>query len=156
MAKKSNRFAPTPVLPDYYDDMLAQIMWNQEYPRWTSERKKINGEWVDVPISPEYQTSEDKRGGRMLASRYEDQKLAGLLGSSRDRRDGEKPGTYALANYGGLAAATDWARTGNMPGGSNTIGMWLKELNDPALRERNSRERTEWAAMQDKIVGRWG
>jgi len=154
---KSNRFAPTPVMSDYYDDMLAQIMWNKEYPRGATEKKKINGEWVEVPIAPEYQTSEDKRSGRMMASKMEDQKLYGLLGSSREKRENERmpEGAYALADFEGLGGITDWAATGNTPGGSANIGMWLKEMNDMALRDANSKKRKEWAAYQRQLLGRW-
>jgi len=154
---KSKRYAPTPVLPDYYDDMLAQIMWNQEYPRGTTEKIKINGEWVEVPIAPEYQTSGDKRGAKMLASKFEDQKLSGLLGGSREKRKGEKmpQGAYSLADHEFLGSAMDWARTGNTPGGSAHIGLWMAEQRDPGLRDRNSRQRREWAAMQQRLLGGW-
>ena len=160
MARKSKRLAPTPVLPDYYDDSLAQLLWAQKYPRGETERKQINGEWVDVDIAPEYQTSEDRRDAARGASRAEDAALGGLLGSKRKRRKGEQPGAYALADYPQLGIALMQASQGQMAPGGNAanIGLWMKDRElgaDPLAAMKRDQERKMWAARQAQIVGRW-
>ena len=132
---KSNRFAPTPVMPDYYDDMLAQIMWGQQ-------NNQIPG---------------NSKHAKMSASEMEDRKLRELLGGRRKRRRGEMipEGAYSLADHEFLGSAIDWARTGNTPGGSAHIGLWLKEQGDRRLRDENSKKRKEWAAIQQRLIGGW-
>ena len=93
---------------------------------------------------------------RSSASAIEDQMLRGLLGGSRKKRKGEAlpQGSYALAKYPELSRAVEWGKTGNMPltaGGS--IAMWLKEQQDPKLRDRNSKQRRDWAGMQARLLG---
>jgi hypothetical protein len=94
---------------------------------------------------------------RNIASQKEDQALKGALGSRRKLREGERMprGSYALADFEGLGGITDWASTGNTPGGSAHIGLWLQEQSDPRLRDENMRKRQEWAAIQRALLGRY-
>ena len=145
---KSKRLAPTPVMPNYYDDSLAQLLWAQKYPRGESG-------------GAEYQTSEDVRDAKRGASRAEDAALGGLLGSKRKRRKGEKPGACALADYPQLGIALMQASQGQMAPGGNAanIGLWMKDRElgaDPYAAQKRDEERKAWAARQAQLVGRWG
>ena len=94
---------------------------------------------------------------RSGASAVEDEMLRGLLGSSRELQEGESggpSGSYALAKYPELSRAVEWAKTGNMAltaGGG--VDAWLKEQQDPQLRDRNAQKRKEWAAQQARLLG---
>ena len=146
----------------YYDTMLAELLYKERYPQGDTKRVQVGGEWVDQPRDPEFQTGTEaekdaRRRAKGGASEKEDLALKGALGSSRTKRKNERmpEGAYALADYPGLSSAIDWAKTGNLPGGSASIGMWLKEQNDMALRDANSKKRKEWAAYQEQLLGRW-
>ena len=143
-------------MSNYYDDMLAQIMWDQIYPQghYRKVKNQYGAEW-DVENDPMYQGPNARRGAKMQASQAEDEKLRGLLGSSRARRRGEQQGAYALAEYPELRNAVDWARTGELPGGSATIQLWLKEQSNPQLRAENMNKRKQWAARQGQLMGWW-
>ena len=147
---------------NYFDSMLSELMFNEQYPQGTTQRKQVGGEWTDVPRAPEFQSGteaekEARRRSMAGASAKEDLALKGALGGSRKLREGETmpKGAYALANYPGLQSAVEWAATGNLPGGSASIGMWLKEQNDMKLRLENSQKRKEWAANQRALLGGW-
>ena len=94
---------------------------------------------------------------RGAASSSEDAMLRGLLGSSRELGENESggpSGSYALAKYPELWAAVEWAKTGNRPGGSGGgLPEWLKEQQNPGLRDRNSQKRRQWAAQQPRLLG---
>ena len=123
----------------YYDTMLAQLMADEQAPEGTIA-------WDDA-----------RRRAKTKASGKEDLALKGALGRSRKLGEREQmpKGAYALAMYPGLQSAVEWAATGNLPGGSASVGMWLKEGADMKLREENSRKRREWAANQRALVGGW-
>ena len=94
---------------------------------------------------------------RSSASDIEDQMLRSLLGSKKKLKEGDSAGpsgSYALAKYPELSRAVEWLKTGNMPltaGGGMTA--WLKEQQNPALRDRNSAKRRQWAAQQSRLLG---
>ena len=93
---------------------------------------------------------------RATASGYEDSMLREQLGSSRKKRKGENApeGSFALAKYPELWKAVEWAKTGNLPGGAGSSEkMWLKEAQDPALRNKNSEQRKNWAHQQAAMLG---
>ena len=81
--------------------LLDQLMFQQTYPRGTTERKKVDGEWEDVDIDPLYQNQEARRGARSQASLGEDEMLRRQLGSSRKRNLGEPTGMYSGIDYAG-------------------------------------------------------
>ena len=118
---------------NYYDDVLAQILGSGMF-------------------GPNQDAS-----ARAMASDLESERFRGL--TKRKRKLGKKEhmpkGAYALAMYPGLQSAVEWAATGNLPGGSASVGMWMKEGADMKLREENSRKRREWAAMQRALLGGW-
>lgn len=122
-------------MSNYYDDMLAQLL-----------------------ATGAFDTGSLHQGAaaRSMASEAEDEMLRGRLGSRRKRGKNENipRGSYALANYPGLMNAVDWASTGNLPGGSATIGMWLKEAQDPQAASRGRWDRMEWAKKQRELLGR--
>jgi len=89
------------------------------------------------------------------ASDAETERFRGLTRSKRKLREGERmpKGSYALARYPGVEHAMNVAAGGNLPGGSNSIGMWMKEQSDPELEAKNRRKRQEWAMMQRLLLG---
>ena len=99
----------------------------------------------------------DQAVARRMASEGSDARLRGQLGSKRKLKEGDSAGpsgSYALAKYPELSRAVEWLKTGNMPltaGGG--MGAWLEEQQDPALRDRNSKKRKQWAAQQSKLLG---
>jgi hypothetical protein len=93
----------------------------------------------------------------MASSLGEDAMLRAQLGGKRKRRAGEREGTFAGAYYPQLNAATDWAATGNMAlAGGGSAPYWLKEQQDPELRDANERKRKQWAAYQKALLGMGG
>ena len=66
-------------MPNYYDTVLAQLLFQQAYPKGTTERQKIGGEWIDVPVSPEYLGPNKRRQQSMQASMREDEMLRDVL-----------------------------------------------------------------------------
>lgn len=118
-------------MSNYYDEILSRLLSGGGY-------------------GPNQQAS-----ARTDASSAEDQMLRGIMGSKSKRRKGDRrpAGAYSLADHEFLGSAIDWARTGNTPGGSAHIGLWLKELGDPSLRDANSKRRREWAAYQQRLLG---
>ena len=120
-------------MPNYYDQVLSALLGSGEY-------------------GPNQQAL-----ARADASGAEDERFRGLTKRKSKKRKGErKPqGAYSLADHEFLGSATDWASTGNTPGGSAHIGLWLQELNDPALRDANAKKRREGAAYQRQLLGRW-
>lgn len=120
-------------MSNYYDDMLSMLLGSGAF-------------------GPNQQAT-----ARTMASESEDERLRGLLGSKRKlgKREQMPSGAYALAEYPELRNAVDWARTGNLPGGSATIQLWLKEQNDPQLRAENMNKRKQWAARQGQLMGWW-
>lgn len=146
---------------NYYDTMLADLLFGERYPFGTTERKKVGGEWTDVPRAPEFPPGTEaekdaRRRAKRGASAKEDEALRGALGSSRAAREGEPTGMYALANYPGLMSAVDWASTGNTPGGSGGIGQWMAEQRDPELARRGQQKRMDWARRQRELLGLGG
>ena len=91
------------------------------------------------------------------ASDLESERFRGLTKKKRKLGKHEQmpEGAYALAMYPGLQHAVEVAATGNLPTGSASIGMWLKEQSDMGLRHENARKRREWAANQRALLGRW-
>jgi hypothetical protein len=127
---------------DYWDD--------QGMTRPSSYRDMVYG------AAQQYAGPGQDAAARGSASSIEDEMLRGLLSSKRKLKEGEggPSGTYALAKYPELSRAVEWARTGNMPltaGGG--ITAWLKEQQDPALRDKNSQKRRNWAAQQSRLLG---
>ena len=120
-------------MPNYYDQILSMLLGSGEY------------------------GGNQQALARADASVAEDDRFKSLTKRKRKLGKNERmpEGAYALANYPGLSSAVDWAKTGNLPGGNASIGMWLKEQNDMALRDANSKKRKEWAAFQDQFTGRW-
>ena len=118
---------------NYYDDVLAQILGSGMF-------------------GPNQDAS-----ARAMASDLESERFRGLTKRKRKLRKGEHmpQGAYALAMYPGLQHAVEVAATGNLPTGSASIGMWMKEAADPKLRYENMRKRKEWAANQRALVGGW-
>jgi hypothetical protein len=93
---------------------------------------------------------------RSSASASEDEMLRGLLGSSRELGENERMprGSYAGAKYPELSRAVEWGKTGNMPlTGGGSMAMWLKEQQDPQLRDKNSQQRRNWADQQARLLG---
>ena len=91
------------------------------------------------------------------ASDLESERFRGLTKKKRKLGKHEQmpEGAYALAMYPGLQSAVEWASTGNLPGGSASIGMWLKEQSDMKLQHENAQKRKEWAMNQRRLVGGW-
>jgi hypothetical protein len=143
---------------NYYDDMLAQILWSQKYPRgeyeWLEDER--TGRRRKVPVPETYQTSEDRRGAKMKASQRESDMLGYLLGSERAATRSDKPGRYAMAEYPELWFATQGASQGLTPYGSGGIGQWLADLQTPGGGQRRDKERKDWARQQERILGRGG
>ena len=142
---------------NYRDNLLAALMFQQEYPKGTHRMEKVDGVTTRVPNDPVYQTQDDLREVKKQASWGETDALAYGLGSKRKASEGELPGTHSLAYYPQLNAATDWAATGNMPfAGGGSAQAWLDEQQNPDLREANSRKRRQWAAYQKALLGMGG
>lgn len=99
----------------------------------------------------------DQAVARRMASEGSDSRLRGLLGSKKKLKEGDSAGpsgSYALAKYPELSRAVEWLKSGNMPltaGGGMTA--WLEEQQNPALRDRNSAKRKQWAAQQSRLLG---
>ena len=103
----------------------------------------------------DYSRNEDA-SARGDASELEDERLRGLMGSSRKLRKGESmpTGAYSLADHPGLRPAVWQAETGNAPmtaGGSEKL--WLMEQQDDSLRGQNQDRRKQWAAQQKRLMG---
>ena len=140
---------------NYYDTVLANLIFGMRYPEGTTRREKVNGEWTDVPIDPLYLGPNQRNQARSQASLEESEALRGQLGSKRKLGKNERmpEGSYALADYPGLGSAVDWARTGNTPVGSMGIGQWLAEFRDPNKERQGRRQRQMWAEMQSRLLG---
>ena len=122
-------------MSNYYDNVLAQLLATGAFDTGSLHQGAL---------------------ARGMASESEDEMLRGRLGSRRKRREGEPPGSFALANYPGLMNAVNWAATGNLPGGSATIGQWMAEQQDPQLAARGRQKRMDWAKRQRELLGLGG
>jgi hypothetical protein len=142
---------------NYRDNLLASLMFEQMYPEGASRTKTIGGVETKVPNDPVYQQKGDIRGAQTQASWGETDALAYALGSERAQGEGDREGTYSLAYYPQLNAATNWAATGNMPfSGGGSGQAWLREQQNPGLRDENETKRKQWAAYQKALLGMGG
>ena len=91
------------------------------------------------------------------ASAQSDEKLRGLMGSSRKKgkRENMPDGSLSLSNYPGLRQSVDWAATGNTPSGvgSGSAHGWLREQNDRQYGDQQRQGRKDWAQNQKDILG---
>jgi hypothetical protein len=141
---------------NYYDTMLAQLMFGEVYPRGMTERKKVGGEWENVPIPPEFlpnteEWKDARRRSKAGASAKEDLALKGALGRSRSRRKGERPGSYAMTDYPGLQTQI-WgaeSQAGSMPGSMIQSFYRMSPEQQKAFLE----QRRQWAAQQREVLG---
>ncbi len=141
----------------YFDMLMEQMMFDEQYPRGATEQKKIGGEWETVPVAPEWEKntwaeSEAKSRVKGKASLKEDQALRGALGSSRKLREGENipGGSYALAKYPGMDMDLWIADAGGVPRGYG-IQSFMGET--PQERQERMQKQKEWANAQRAAVG---
>jgi hypothetical protein len=95
-------------MPNYYDQMLAALLHQGMYPRGTSERKKVDGEWQDVAIDPEFKEGtfrygQERAKAKGLASRAEDAMLREQMSGRHPWRGGRYdfvPGTSRASTAG--------------------------------------------------------
>jgi len=137
---------------NYYDQVLASMIFGQAYPQGTTRREKVNGEWVDVPIDPLHRGPNTRREATQQASLAEDEMLRGALGSKRSLGKHERmpEGAYTSTKYPGFEQHLFGAESGFVPRGYSWRSLAGESTQDRMERERRQRE---WAQQQRAMLG---
>ena len=116
-------------MPNYFDSMLERML---------------------MGANPNELSHNELFGARRAASEMEDQRLRGMLGSRRERREGEPTGSYAATRFPGIEHRIWAEEQGFMPRGfswNNLAGEKPQDYQNRLRRQRN------WAGGQRGTLG---